>query len=67
VVDGHNGFIVPIGDHRILADKILYCLKDRQAMVQMGKRGQEIASRYTVERGLDQLEAVYSHYLRHQG
>ena len=60
VIDGVTGFMVPIGDTRTLAEKISQLLADRGAMKRMGEKGQEIASRYTIERGLDRLEAMYS-------
>ncbi len=59
VVDGVNGFVVPIQDSSALAKRMLQLLGDREAMKRMGQKGQEIASRYTVENGLNRLEALY--------
>jgi glycosyltransferase involved in cell wall biosynthesis len=67
VVDGMNGFLVPVGDHKTLAKKISQLLGDRETMKHMGDRGQEIVARYTIERGLDQLEEIYSRYLNNIG
>ena len=64
VVDGVNGFVVPIGDSEVLAEKISQLLEDREALKRMGERGQEIVSRYTVEQGLDQLEEMYLNLLK---
>ncbi len=59
VINGVNGFVVPIKDSSALAEKALQLLRDREVMKRMGQKGQEIASRYTVEHGLDRLEAMY--------
>jgi glycosyltransferase involved in cell wall biosynthesis len=60
VIDGTNGFVVPIGDSAALSKKILYLLQNPQTMRQMGEKGRKIAEEFTVKRGLDQLEAVYA-------
>jgi glycosyltransferase involved in cell wall biosynthesis len=59
VVDGVSGFVVPVKNSLALADRILQLLRDREAMKRMGQKGQEIASRYTVEHGLGRLEKMY--------
>jgi glycosyltransferase involved in cell wall biosynthesis len=59
VVNGVSGFVVPVRDFSTLAEKMLLLLEDREAMKRMGQKGQEIASRYTVEHGLDRLEEMY--------
>jgi glycosyltransferase involved in cell wall biosynthesis len=63
VVDGVNGFLVPVGDPGALAEKIAQLLGNREIMKRMGEKGQEIALHYTVERGLDQIETLYAHLL----
>jgi len=40
VKDGHNGFLVNIGDAKALAEKIMYLLDRPEEAKQMGRRGQ---------------------------
>lgn len=42
IQDGHNGFLVPIGDAEALADKILYLLDHPQEAEEMGERGRKL-------------------------
>ncbi len=42
-----HGFIVPIRDINALAEKILWCYKNREKSEQMGKRGQEKTKNFT--------------------
>jgi glycosyltransferase involved in cell wall biosynthesis len=43
VVDGKNGFIIPIKDYKILAEKMEYFIENRDAIVKMGKESRKIA------------------------
>jgi len=44
IKDGYNGFLVPIGDARILAEKISYLLDNPDKAEVMGKNGLKIVS-----------------------
>ena len=43
VIDGKNGFVVPVGDVGALAQKIIYLLGNAQLRTEMGKNGHEHA------------------------
>ncbi len=42
VVDGENGFLVPVGDSQVLAKKILYLLNNPDKAKEMGQKGREM-------------------------
>lgn len=42
IKDGYNGFLVPIGDARALAEKILKLLKDDKLRASMGENGRKL-------------------------
>ncbi|MDD5645302.1 MAG: glycosyltransferase family 4 protein [bacterium] len=46
VKDGVNGYIVPIGDKRALAEKIGFLLKNPDTMARMGRAGRLVAETY---------------------
>lgn len=43
VVDGKNGFMIPIKNHKILAEKMKYFIENREAIIKMGKESRKIA------------------------
>lgn len=43
VVDGKNGFMIPIKNHKILAEKMKYFIENREAIINMGKESRKIA------------------------
>lgn len=43
VVDGKNGFMIPIKDHKILADKMEYFIKNKEAIIDMGRESRILA------------------------
>lgn len=45
VKDGINGFLVPVKDHEVLAEKMMILLKDKDLRVKMGKKSHEIAEK----------------------
>lgn len=42
VIDGENGFLVPIGDHQTLARKAIYLLNNPEVAKKMGAAGQQM-------------------------
>jgi glycosyltransferase involved in cell wall biosynthesis len=44
VQDGSNGFLVPVGDYRMLASKIVLLLKDRDTRIRFGEAGRKLVS-----------------------
>lgn len=50
VMDGDNGFLVPVGDSSLLAEKMWYLIKTPQTAIRMSERSYEIAvSKYNVD------------------
>jgi glycosyltransferase involved in cell wall biosynthesis len=45
VVDGENGFLVPVGDSKALADRMKYLLENPSVREAMGKRSRDIVIR----------------------
>ena len=43
VIDGRTGFLVPLGDSAILADRLEVLLRDPALRAEMGERGREVA------------------------
>lgn len=43
IIDGDNGYLVPIGDHQAIADKIIYLLSNPDVAQKMGERGRIMA------------------------
>ncbi len=42
VVDGENGFLVPVGDSAALAEKMLYCIEHKDDLLNMGDKSLEL-------------------------
>ena len=60
VVDGETGFLVPPGDAKALAEKVLLLLSNEDLRRRMGKRGRAmILERFTMKRMITELEDSY--------
>ena len=59
VVEGKTGFLVPVGDARALAGRILDLLEDEGLRVQMGQEAAEDAAQRF---GLEKMVADYLNY-----
>ena len=60
VRDGENGFLVPYGDARALAEKLVLLLSDPQRMAAMGRRGRErVETELSLQRMADGHGALY--------
>lgn len=65
VDDGASGYVVPIGDHAALADRIGRLAADPERASAMGRRAREIvAERFSAEQTVDQTLALYQELLR---
>lgn len=61
VKHGVNGFLVPKGDGKALADALVKCLKDEKQLERMAKASREIAVReYSVEKIISATVSVYN-------
>lgn len=60
VVDGVNGFLVPVGDSAQLADRVAQLLADRELRCRMGQAGRERAvNNLSTEKICDQTLKLY--------
>ncbi len=60
VVDGFNGFLVPPGDPKALADRILYLLDNPSEARRMGLNGRRLAvERFSIEKRVDGILELY--------
>jgi glycosyltransferase involved in cell wall biosynthesis len=68
VEDGHNGFLVPLGDVQALADRIVELLKDGEQRRKMGEEGRRIAlERFDERIVFEKVKAEYARLLQEKG
>lgn len=57
VIDGYNGFAVPIGDYKRLAERILVLIKNDYLRERMGRNAREYAERmFNIQKNVKQTE-----------
>lgn len=59
VLDGKTGFIVPLDDYGLLAERIISCLTDRELSERLVRQGKEFLGQFTTERMINRLEEIY--------
>jgi hypothetical protein len=60
IVDGETGFLVPPGDAKALAEKVLLLLSNEDLRRRMGERGRAmVLERFTMKRMITELEDSY--------
>ncbi len=59
VLDGETGFIVPLDDYDLLAERIAACLTDRELSERLVSRGKEFLGQFTGLRMMARLEEIY--------
>ena len=59
VQDGETGFIFPLGNEKMLAERIVSCLTDRELSAQLVWQGQTFMSQFTIERMMTRLEEIF--------
>lgn len=64
VLDGETGFIVPLCDYELLAERIVACLTDRELSERLVRRGKEFLGQFTGERMMARLEEIYLDVIR---
>jgi glycosyltransferase involved in cell wall biosynthesis len=57
--DQKSGFLVPVGDSRSLAEKILILLQDPKLASMMGEKGWELVQRHDMSDYVRRLESIY--------
>ena len=45
IIEGENGYLVPEGDYRALADKVLFYMQQPQDWARMGRYGRDLMKR----------------------
>lgn len=63
VRDGHNGFLVPVGDVGALADRLIRLLSDSALASRLGEAGSETVRAYTHTRMVAEQMACYDRVL----
>ena len=60
VEDGINGFIIPLKDHKTLAEKIVYLLRNEAVRIEFGKRGRKIIEeRNDYYKEMEKMDNIY--------
>jgi glycosyltransferase involved in cell wall biosynthesis len=68
VVDGDNGYVVPLRDVSGLADRIAWLVKDRATAREMGERGrQRVTAEWDVQTMVHRISELYRHLLLRKG
>ncbi len=65
VVQGKNGYLVPVGDVETLAARIKELLDDPGKREEMGNTGQRYAAKYSSEKMVEKIDLLY-HKLLHE-
>lgn len=42
IIDGQNGYLVPVGDYKTMAEKVIYLLNNPDKAKEMGRKGREM-------------------------
>jgi len=58
VMDGENGFVIPIDDLESLKSKILYFYNQRENIQVMGRKSIELAKQFTIENYSDAISTI---------
>jgi glycosyltransferase involved in cell wall biosynthesis len=68
VVDGDNGYVVPLRDVSGLADRVAWLVKDQTTARQMGERGrQRVTAEWDVQNMVHRISELYRHLLLRKG
>lgn len=63
VEDGKTGFLVPVGDDKAMAEKIIFLFNNKKKAADMGKAGREKVKDFSVEKTAKQTIQVYKKVL----
>ncbi len=68
IINGETGFLVPIKDSNLLADKLLLLINDRKLREEMGKKGQEIVEeKFSIINMAEETKKLYFNLLKKKG
>jgi glycosyltransferase involved in cell wall biosynthesis len=60
VIDGETGYVVPIGDHAALAERLVEVLRNPECAAEMGRAGRaHVLERYDLERCVGQVVEMW--------
>ncbi len=59
VQDGVTGFIFPLDNTEVLAERIVSCLTDRELAERVVHRGRQFFGAFTIERMMNRLDEIY--------
>lgn len=59
VVDGKSGFIFPLDDTELLAERIVQCLTDRELSRRLVANGRQFFAEFTIEKMMQRQEEIY--------
>jgi glycosyltransferase involved in cell wall biosynthesis len=65
IEDGVNGFLVPVGDHNMLAERILYLSRHPDKRAEMGQNNlRKFNQEYSVEVNINRIVGIYESLLQ---
>jgi glycosyltransferase involved in cell wall biosynthesis len=67
VEDGATGFVFPLKNTEILAERVVACLTDRELSERLVRNGREFFGRFTIKRMMDRLDEIYAEVLAASG
>lgn len=67
VQDGETGYVFPLGDSALLAQRLITCLTDGAESQRLVRQGQQFFSRFSIPGMLDQLESVFTSVIQRVG
>lgn len=60
VIEGETGFVVPLGDYKLLAEKIIYFLKNKELAFEFGKRGKlRLEKEFSMEKQVERYNFLF--------
>lgn len=66
VLNGKTGFVVPLDDYKLLADRIIACLTDQRLSEMLVKQGREFLGGFTAEKMVERIEEIYQDVIANQ-
>ena len=63
IENGKNGFLVPVADENILAEKIVKLLKDSELRKRMSEEGKKRAQYFSAEKSVKEFENIFKEVL----